>query len=98
MTSRIVLLFAVLTATATEVRGQFESPAAVALRVVSIGSVMSGEGPMWAADGRHVLFTSNTGGPSLWRVPVAGGSPERVAGPVSSGNAACDPHSAQEPS
>ncbi len=34
----------------------------------------------WTADGREIVFSSNRGGGfSLWRVVVAGGTPERVA-------------------
>jgi Tol biopolymer transport system component/DNA-binding winged helix-turn-helix (wHTH) protein len=37
--------------------------------------------PSWTADGRELVYTSDLGGPrSLWRVPVSGGKPERVAG------------------
>jgi Tol biopolymer transport system component len=34
----------------------------------------------WAADGNSILFSSNrAGNHSLWRIPTAGGTPERVA-------------------
>ena len=37
--------------------------------------------PSWTPDGRELVYTSDLGGPrSLWRVPVSGGKPERVAG------------------
>jgi TolB protein len=33
----------------------------------------------WSPDGRHIYFTSDrSGGPQVYRVPVRGGSPERV--------------------
>ncbi|HEX5787237.1 MAG TPA: Tol-Pal system beta propeller repeat protein TolB [Woeseiaceae bacterium] len=33
----------------------------------------------WSPDGRHIYFTSDrAGGPQIYRVPVAGGTPERV--------------------
>jgi Tol biopolymer transport system component/DNA-binding winged helix-turn-helix (wHTH) protein len=37
--------------------------------------------PSWMPDGRELVYTSDLGGlESLWRVPVSGGNPERVAG------------------
>lgn len=43
-------------------------------------------GCAWAADGRSIVITSHRGGDlSLWRVPVDGGSPERLS--VASPNA-----------
>ncbi len=34
----------------------------------------------WSADGRYLIFSSNRAGAhSLWRVPAAGGTPERLA-------------------
>jgi Tol biopolymer transport system component/DNA-binding winged helix-turn-helix (wHTH) protein len=37
--------------------------------------------PSWTPDGRELVYTSDLGGlPSLWRVSVSGGKPERVAG------------------
>jgi len=38
--------------------------------------------PTWTPDGRELVYTSDLGGglPSLWRVSVSGGKPERVAG------------------
>jgi len=35
--------------------------------------------PVWSADGRYIYFSSLLGGPrALWRVPAAGGKPERL--------------------
>jgi Tol biopolymer transport system component/DNA-binding winged helix-turn-helix (wHTH) protein len=39
------------------------------------------QGVAWTPDGRQIVFTSfRAGGPSLWRVSVKGGSPERLGG------------------
>jgi eukaryotic-like serine/threonine-protein kinase len=37
-------------------------------------------GLAWTLDGREIVFSSNRGGtPCLWRIPVFGGTPERLA-------------------
>ena len=37
-------------------------------------------GVAWAADGKEIIFSSTRGGtPSLWRVGISGGEPERLA-------------------
>ena len=36
-------------------------------------------GLAWTADGSQIIFSSNRGGiPGLWRIPVSGGTPERL--------------------
>lgn len=42
--------------------------------------------PAWTVDGREIVFSSTRGGPeSLWRIPVSGGVPRPVAGPIGDG-------------
>ena len=42
--------------------------------------------PAWTVDGREIVFSSTRGGPdSLWRIPVSGGVPRPVAGPIGEG-------------
>ncbi len=53
-------------------------PAAVADQIVSVSSLVTGEGPFWAPDGRRVLFASPLGGGALWGVPAEGGAPVRL--------------------
>ena len=53
-------------------------PAAVAEQVTAVGSLVTGEGPVWSPDGRRVLFASTLGGPALWAVPAGGGTPVRL--------------------
>ena len=37
----------------------------------------------WSPDGQHIYFTSDrSGGPQIYRVPAAGGTPERIAADV----------------
>jgi Tol biopolymer transport system component/DNA-binding winged helix-turn-helix (wHTH) protein len=46
----------------------------------SFGSAVYG-GLAWTSDGREIIFSSTRGGtPSLWRVSVSGGDPERLPG------------------
>lgn len=38
------------------------------------------DGLAWTANGKEIVFSSNRGGPlSLWKIPITGGEPERVA-------------------
>ncbi|MCC7131678.1 MAG: S9 family peptidase [Gemmatimonadales bacterium] len=64
-----------------------QSPAAreVAERIVSVGSIVSGEGPIWSADGRSVYFASSQGGSALWSVPAAGGPAVRLTRDIATG-------------
>jgi Tol biopolymer transport system component/DNA-binding winged helix-turn-helix (wHTH) protein len=42
--------------------------------------------PAWTVDGHEIVFSSTRGGPdSLWRIPVSGGVPRPVAGPIGDG-------------
>jgi Tol biopolymer transport system component/DNA-binding winged helix-turn-helix (wHTH) protein len=42
--------------------------------------------PAWTVDGHEIVFSSTRGGPdSLWRIPVSGGAPRPVAGPIGEG-------------
>ncbi len=51
-------------------------------------------GLTWTADGKEIIFSSPRGGlPSLWRVPVAGGTPVRLPG---TGEYAFDPSIARQ--
>jgi len=48
------------------------------------------QGVSWNADGRYLIYSSNRGGtPSLWRIPVAGGTPEVL--PLGGGARAIQP-------
>jgi dipeptidyl aminopeptidase/acylaminoacyl peptidase len=64
--------------------GPVETPKSVAERVMSIGSVVGGEGPMWSPDGSRILFTSTLAGSGLMSIPADGGMPSRVTGPLAS--------------
>src|SRR5438874_1587901 len=56
---------------------------ALAEKVVSISSVVGGEGPMWAPDGTRILFASTLGGGGIWSVAWDGGMPARVTREIS---------------
>ena len=46
-------------------------------------------GLTWSADGRELIFSSDRiGNRSLWRIPVSGGNPERIAGGENAGDLA----------
>jgi dipeptidyl aminopeptidase/acylaminoacyl peptidase len=64
---------------------QPESPKSVAERIVSVGSVVAGEGPIWSPDGTTIYFGSSLGGSALWSVPAGGGSPARVTRDIATG-------------
>lgn len=55
------------------------APAAVAERIVSVASLVGGEGPIWSPDGARILYPAATGG--LLAVPAAGGPAEAVTAP-----------------
>ena len=58
-------------------------PAATADQIVSVSSLVAGEGPSWSPDGRRVLFASPLGGGALWAVPAEGGTPVRLTREIS---------------
>ncbi len=64
--------------------GPVETPRTVAERVMSVGSLVGGEGPMWSPDGSRILFASTLAGSGLMSVPADGGMPNRVTGPLAS--------------
>jgi dipeptidyl aminopeptidase/acylaminoacyl peptidase len=78
----LILLGAALSARASAQQA-VEPAAAVADRLVSISSMVTGDGPFWSGDGSRVLYLSSRGGPSLWSVPARGGTAALVARGVS---------------
>lgn len=58
---------------------------AAAERVVSVGSVVAGEGPMWSADGARILYPSSLGGSAIWSVSPDGGTPVRLTREIATG-------------
>ena len=58
---------------------------AIAERVVSVGSLVAGEGPMWSGDGARVLYPSSVGGGAVWSVAADGGAPVRVTREIATG-------------
>ncbi len=73
-------LGAALVSSVLAIAASAQSPAAreVAERIVSVGSLVAGEGPIWSTDGRQVYFASSQGGSALWSVPAAGGPAVRM--------------------
>ena len=61
---------------------QAPDPRALAEKVVSISSIVGGEGPMWASDGTRIFFASTLGGGGIWSVSPDGGMPARVTGEI----------------
>jgi serine/threonine protein kinase len=48
-------------------------------QLTDLGFLSWGAAPVWSADGRWIVFTSDHGGSiNLWRIPAAGGHPEPV--------------------
>ena len=62
-----------------------QTAAGVAERVMSVGSVATGEGPIWSADGARVLYASPLGGGAIWSVAADGGSPVRLTREMATG-------------
>src|SRR5262245_53768422 len=54
-----------------------ESPRALAERLVSVSSLVSGEA-QWTPDGKRLVFSSSLGGAGLWSVDADGGVPTRL--------------------
>jgi dipeptidyl aminopeptidase/acylaminoacyl peptidase len=48
-------------------------------RVMSVRSVVGGEGPIWSPDGKQIVFASSLMGGGLWSVAPEGGFPRRLA-------------------
>jgi dipeptidyl aminopeptidase/acylaminoacyl peptidase len=67
----------------------------VAERIMSVMSVVPGEGPMWTPDGSRILFASPLAGGGLASVPVEGGAPSRVTGPIAAQIARLSPRGDQ---
>lgn len=80
----IVVGLVVISAFGTR-RSALGQAAGVAERVISVGSLVTGEGPMWSPDGGHVLFPSSLGGGAIWSVGVDGGAPVRVTREIATG-------------
>ena len=62
---------------------QAPDPGPIAERIVSVGSIVGGDGPMWSPDGSRILFASSLGGPGVRSVPSGGGAPSRVTREIS---------------
>ena len=62
-----------------------QGAAGAAERVVSVGSLVTGEGPMWSADGSRVLYPSSLGGAAVWSVGADGGAPIRITREIATG-------------
>src|SRR5262249_28033016 len=59
-----------------------EAPRVVAERGMGGRSMGGGEGPMWSPDGSRIFFASPLAAGGLASVPVEGGAPVRVTGPI----------------
>ena len=80
----IVVGFLVISALGTR-RSALGQAAGVAERVVSVGSLVTGEGPMWSPEGNRILYPSPLGGGAIWSVGVDGGAPARVTREIATG-------------
>ena len=84
MKQRIFLLALSALGTRHSALGQ-TAAVAVAERVVSVGSLVTGEGPMWSGDGARVFYPSSLGGGAVWSVAAEGGTPVRVTRDIATG-------------
>ncbi|MSR02942.1 MAG: S9 family peptidase [Gemmatimonadetes bacterium] len=84
MMRRIVVGLVVISAFGAR-RSALGQAAAVAERVVSVGSLVAGEGPLWSPDGSRILYPSSLGGGAIWSVGVDGGAPVRVTREIATG-------------
>ncbi|MBM4186748.1 MAG: S9 family peptidase [Gemmatimonadetes bacterium] len=91
---RRLLLAAALGGTgAVALLAQESSLPVLADRVTAVGSLLAGEGPIWAPDGQRIYFGSSLGG--IWSVPAGGGTATRVAREVATGLVRLSPSGGQ---
>jgi len=85
-TLRIIAIGAALSGLTSRglAQGAGSTPNQLAERLVSVSSILGGDGPQWAPDGSRIIFPSSLGGRTgIWSVSPDGGEPKRITGDIS---------------